>query len=366
MTEAPTQTSTIVSEEMRSQIAALFEESFVGHDFKGAAYLVYRGEEVYAGGIGKADKSKDIDNGADVVYHIASVTKQFTAAAILKLCEEGKMTLDDTLGMYYPDYTLGADITMHNLLSMQSGIPDFQREYDNGVEVDTYGQPAIDGVTEDNSAEDNRNALRNWIFAQELLFEQGEQFNYSNSNYFLLGEIIEKVSGISYFDYLRTNFFEPLDMTTAGFMENYDHPEATVAVGYHRTGEYELFGYNGVAFGCGDMMASPKDIYKWTVALHSGKVLGEEMYSKMTEKHCEGDDGYSSYGYGLMINDTNVVPVYYHTGNLPCFMSCVMYAPEMEFYIAVMSNYASESILSVSSDIGGEFLRIIGMMTAEE
>jgi CubicO group peptidase (beta-lactamase class C family) len=362
VTEAPTEAPT-VTDERYDGMDTLLEECLTEHGFKGAAYVVCRGEEIYSGGVGKANKKEDIDNDADVVFHIASVTKQFTAAAILQLCEQGKMTLDDTLGMYYPEYAIGADITIHNLLSMQSGIPDFLRAYDaDGFETDIFTQAAINGVEEDNSFEDNRNALREWILSQELLFEQGERFSYSNSNYFLLGEIIEKVSGESYFDYLRTRFFEPFGMTTAGFMEDYDNSDATVALGYHRTGYADMLGYDGVAFGCGDIMASPKDLYKWTVALHGGKVLGDEMYQKMITAHVEGDEGYSGYGYGLMIADNGIMNAYFHSGSLPCFLSCVMYLPKLDLYIAVMSNYSSESIMGVVTDISTELIKKIGLL----
>lgn len=365
VTEAETGQSTVVSDELREKIKTQIDESFVGHGYKGAAYIVYRGEEVYSGGAGKANKKADIDNSADVVYHIASNTKQFTAAAILKLCEQGKMSLDDTLSQYYPDYTIGGDITIHNLLSMQSGIPDYVRSYDdNGNEVESTSQAAIEGVEETNSMEDNCKALREWILSQELLFEQGDRFSYCNSNYFLLGEIIEKVSGESYFDYLTKSFFEPLGMATAGFMENYDNPDATVALGYHHTNGADLLEYNGVAFGCGDMMASPKDMYKWTVALHSGKVLGDEMYQKMITSHAEGDEGYSGYGYGMMIGNTGAMPFYFHSGSIPCFLSAVIYIPQIDFYVAVMSNYASETTMSVSNDISKIFLQEIGLVRA--
>lgn len=363
VTEAPTEQPTVVSDEMRRIISAQIDESFVDHGFKGAAYIVYRGEEVYSGGAGMANKQENIDNSADVVYRIASVTKQFTAAAILKLCEDGKMRLDDTLGMYYPDYEIGADITVHNLLSMQSGIPDFVREYDfDGNEVESTAQAAVYGVEEDNSFEENRDALRDYILSQELLFEQGDRFSYCNSNYFLLGEIIEQVSGISYFDYLRTNFFEPLGMETAGFIENYDDPDAVVAVGYHHVGSSDLLGYNGVAFACGDMMASPKDMYKWTVALHGGKVLSDEMYQKMITAHSEGDGDYSGYGYGLMIGDTGTMSYYFHTGSIPCFLSGVIYIPQIDFYVAVMSNYFSDSTMYVAQDLGKIVLQEIGLI----
>ena len=358
-----TEKETVVTEELRDKMKTLIDDSLVGHGFKGAGYIVYRGEEVYSGGAGKANKKADIDNSADVVYHIASITKQFTAVAILKLCEAGKMRLDDTLSKYYPDYTIGGNITIHNLLSMQSGIPDFVRSYDeNGDEIQSTSQAAIDGVEEENSLEDNKKALREWILSQELLFEQGDRFSYCNSNYFLLGEIIEKVSGETYFDYLRTHFFEPLGMKTAGFMENYDNPDATVALGYHRNDAAEMLDFQGAAFGCGDMMASPKDLYKWTVALHGGRVLGDEMYQKMITAHCEGDEGYAGYGYGLMIGDTGAMPYYFHTGSIPCFLSAVIYIPAVDYYVAVMSNYASETVKSVAQDISKKFLQEIGLV----
>ena len=367
ITEAPTEAATVIGDELREEMGSFAEGCFVDHDFKGAVYMVYRGEEVYSGGAGKANKKEDIDNSADVVYHIASITKQFTAAAILKLCEEGKMTVGDTLSMYYPDYSIGGDITVHNLLSMQSGIPDYVRSYDeNGYETETFSQAAIDGVAEENSFEENRSALRQWILSQDLLFGQGERFSYCNSNYFLLGEIIEKVSGMSYFDYLRTNFFEPLAMDTAGFMENYDDPDAVVAVGYHNVGSAEILSYNGVAFGCGDMMASPKDMYKWTVALHGGKVLSGEMYKLMITEHCEGDGDYLGYGYGLMIGSTGLLPYYFHSGSIPCFLSGVVYIPQIDYYIAVMSNYYSETLMSVETDLSERFLQEIGMIPGKE
>lgn len=345
-TEAATEAG--VSAKTLEKIGKIFEETFADNDFKGGAYLVYKGEAVYSGGAGKADKKADIDNGADVVYHIASVTKQFTAAAILRLCEQGKMSVSDTLSKYFPEYDTGAEITVHQLLTMQSGIPDYVRQYDeNGYELETYAEITLDGIEEDNSAQENREAIRKWIFSQELLFEPGERFSYCNSNYFLLGDIIEQVSGADYHSYIKTNFFEPLEMDTAGFMDDYDIKGAKVARGYHNIGSAsEIIGYNGAAFACGDIMASPTDLYKWTIALHSGKVLGDEMYREMTKIQVPGDVGYSSYGYGLMINDG----FYFHSGSLPCFLSIVMYSPQYDVYLALMSNYASETINTAAKD----------------
>lgn len=358
--EPVTATATATEPDLKTEAKKIFEESFRSHDFKGTGYLMYKGEEIYSGGMGKANKKEDIDNSADVVYHVASVTKQFTAAAILKLCEEKKMNLDDTLSKYFPDYKAGADITIHNLLSMQSGIPDFSRHYDaNGNEIKSESQISIDGVEEDSSAQENRDAIRTWICSQNLLFKQGERYSYSNSNYFLLGEIIEQVSKKTYFDYLKTCFFEPLEMTTAGFDEHYDVSGATVAKGYNDIGLVSgIYGYPGVSFGSGDMMASPKDLYHWSVALHNGKVLGAEMLQKMTEKTVDCGDG-TSYGYGLMILETPVGTVYMHSGSTPRFLSHVIYFPQKELFLSIMSNYASETTFSVTNDVSKKILQII-------
>ncbi len=358
--EPDSETTTVSEPNIQLTAKNIFEESFRSHDFNGAAYMVYKGEEIYSGGSGKANKKENIDNDADTVYHIASVTKQFTAAAILKLCEQKKISLDDTLQKYYPDYLAGADITIHNLLSMQSGIPNFTVEYDeNGNEKESESQITIDGVTEDNTAEENRDAIKAWIFSQKLLFSQGERFSYSNSNYFLLGGIIEQASGQTYFDYLKTNFFIPYEMKTAGFDENYDISEAKVAKGYHYTGiTSEIYGYKGVAFASGDMMASPKDLYQWSVALHGGKVLSSEMYQKMTKEYAKRGDG-TSYGYGLMIVDDSGGKIYFHNGATPRFFSYVIYSPKKDLFLAVMSNYASETILTVTKEVSEKVLKEI-------
>ncbi len=358
--EPVTETATAEDTDLKAKAKDIFEESFRSHGFKGAGYLVYKGEELYSGGMGMANKKEKIDNSADAVYHVASITKQFTAAAILKLCEEKKISLDDTVLKFFPDYKPGAAVTIHNLLSMQSGIPDFTRTYDeNGNEIKSESQITIDGVEEDNTAQENRDAIRTWIYSQNLLFEQGERYSYSNANYFLLGEIIEQVSKTTYFDYLKTNFFEPLEMTTAGFDENYDVSGATVAKGYNDTGTMiGLYGYPGVSFGSGDMMASPKDMYKWSVAMHGGSVLEAESLQKMTEKYVDCGDG-TSYGYGLMILESPYGTVYLHGGATPRFISYVFYSPQKELFLSIMSNYASESTFYVTNDVSKKILQEI-------
>ena len=354
-----------LSAEQIKAVGERIDDLLFERDCSAAVYMVYGGEEVYSSGRGKADKDTGTENSADVVYQIASVTKQFTAAAVLKLCGEGRLSLDDTLSMYLPDYAAGAQITLLNLLTMQSGIPDFVRDYDeNGFEQEVRSYIEVTGISENNTAEENRAALREYIYSLPLLFEQGERYSYCNSNYFLLGEVVEKVSGMSCHEYIRKEFFEPLGMSTAGFIGDYDIPGATLAKGYHHVGGAEILSYKGVAFGCADIMASPKDIYKWTVALHSGKVLSDEMYSIMTTPYAEaadmGDGVY--YGCGLFITEQYGIKMYMHPGSIPCFTSVAAYVPQLDLCLCMMSNYAYERMVQAGLDVCKVFLTEAGLM----
>ena len=345
--DEPSGDGALVTDALRAELKEDFEAIFTEFLYQGAAYMVYRGEEVYAGGAGMTKKTDGVPNSPDAVYHIASISKQFTAAAILQLCEQGKMSLDDTLGQYFPDYAIGGDITIHNLLSMQSGIPDFVRSYDEyGYEIASGSQASIDGVAEDNTLQENIDALKAYLFTQALLFAPGERYSYSNSNYLLLGLIVGQVSGTDCHDYIRMNFFEPLGMDTAGFMDDYDIDGAAVAKGYNRSGAY-LLTYKGVAYGCGDIMASPKDIFKWTTALHGGRILGEDMYREMIAPHADAGGGVS-YGYGLMKTVINGVTFYFHPGSIPGFISFAGYVPDQDYYIALMSNFGCENTATVA------------------
>ena len=354
-----------LSENQIKAVGERIDDLLFERDCSAAVYMVYGGEEVYSSGRGKADKDTGTENSADVVYQIASVTKQFTAAAVLRLCGEGRLSLDDTLSMYLPDYAAGAQITLLNLLTMQSGIPDFVRDYDeNGFEQEVRSYIEVTGISENNTAEENRAALREYIYSLPLLFEQGERYSYCNSNYFLLGEVVEKVSGMSCHEYIRKEFFEPLGMSTAGFIGDFDIPGATLAKGYHHVGGAEILSYKGVAFGCADIMASPKDIYKWTVALHSGKVLSDEMYSIMITPYAEAADMGDGvcYGCGLFITEKYGIKMYMHPGSIPCFTSVAAYIPQLDLCLCMMSNYAYERMVQAGLDVCKVFLTEAGLM----
>ena len=336
--------SSALSNEQLQYIHSEYDRRIKQMDFQGAVYTSYQGEEIYSGGTGKANKNDNIDNSADIVYSFASVTKQFTAAAILLLYDEGKLDLTDTLDKYFPDYSCGKDITIHELMCMRSGIPDYVNVNDaSGQAAKIYSDDEIPfDISIGNSAEENRNIIEEWIFSQPLLFTPGERFDYSSSNYMLLGEIVGQTAGEGCHAFMQSRIFDPLGMTSAGFVDDYAVEGAVIAKGYHSEGT-EWANISGVRFAAWDLMCSPKDMAKWGEAFLSGKLLSDKAYQLMTTNYSTANDPVL-YCYGLMTAETeNGEKVYYHSGHFPSFYSMLSLIPEKKLVNVTVSNHSSEN-----------------------
>ena len=161
------------------------------YDFSGAVLVAQKGKVIYEKAFGMANREWNIPNTVQTKFRIASITKQFTAAAILQLAEQGKLTLDDKLSKYFPDFPKGDSVTIHMLLNHTSGIKDFFKipTFTTTVEVLPYSKDSVVAFFKN----------------QPYDFSPGSQFRYNNSAYFLLGCIIEKVSGQTYSTYLNQN-----------------------------------------------------------------------------------------------------------------------------------------------------------------
>ncbi|MGN0502016.1 MAG: serine hydrolase, partial [Ruminococcus sp.] len=197
-----------IGEDMKERMDKALKRNY----FEGIVCLTQNGSVIYQSATGKDEKDEDLT--VDTTMYIGSVSKQFCAAAIMMLRDQGKLSVDDTLDKYFPEYSNGKDITLKNLLSMRSGIPNMVSE------------GKVDGISSDKTEAENVALIKEWIFSQPLLFEPDSSLSYSNSNYFLLGNIVEQVSGQAYSDFIRKNIFEPLGMTHSGFVDEVrDSPE---------------------------------------------------------------------------------------------------------------------------------------------
>lgn len=282
--------------------------------FNGSALVVDNGQVLYKKGVGLANMEWNIPNAPDTKFRLGSITKQFTATVILQLVEQGKIKLDGKITDYLPNYRpdTGAKVTIHHLLTHTSGIPSytslpgfFQNVSRNPYKVDEFIKQYASG---------------------DLEFEPGSKFVYDNSGYFLLGAIIEKVTGKPYEQVVRENIFDPIGMKNTG----YDHWNTILskrATGYTNTPHgYETAPYldMSIPYAAGSLYSTIEDLYLWDQALYGEKILSEKSKELMFKPNL------NNYGYGFVMRKASLgpnkfeVPVIQHSGGINGFNTLIV------------------------------------------
>lgn len=352
-----------LTDDEKDRIRTRFQAYIDERGFSGAVYAVYRGEEIFDGGGGMATDT--LKNGSDVAYGVASLSKQVTAAAVMRLYEQGMLNITDPLSKYFPDYRFGDKIQLIHLLSQRSGIPDYSVDSAEGVTdkafITCYGNNNK-YITVDikDSAETNQKKIRDFVLSMDLLFEPGTAFDYSDANYALLAEIVSQVSGKRYHDYVRQEIFEPLGMKQSSFIDDYDKEKITKVAQTDRS-EFGMDYYTvkGAEYGCGDVLTKPLDWYRWYRGLVGGEVVSKGAYELMTKNYSVREE--LGYGFGLMISDENKSKVVYHYGFIPSYYSAAIYIPEYDYFQVVFSNHAAGHPHVMAADMAKYFGSVIDL-----
>jgi CubicO group peptidase (beta-lactamase class C family) len=320
----------------QQEMEAFVQAHLATGNFMGAV-LVARGDEVlFQGGYGKADLELDVPNTPESVFRLGSLTKQFTAAAILQLQEQGLLDINDTVDRYLPGYPHGDEITIYQLLNHTSGIPDYEflesrMVYRNAVSLDEL-MAKFSGLPLD--------------------FMPGSQFKYSSSGYVILTAIIEKVSGQSYAEYMAEHIFQPLGMEATRY-DNADTVLPGRASGYTWDGDAyhnaEFFDMSNAA-GAGGLVSTVGDMYKWDHALYTDAVLSaaaREAYFAPSVSIGEG----TSSAYGWRIMDTPEHTLAVHGGEVNGFVTFVIRDPATQLYVIVLSNVENPAAVDVAQGL---------------
>ncbi|MCU0337617.1 MAG: beta-lactamase family protein, partial [Sediminibacterium sp.] len=298
--------------------------------FSGSALVVKQGKVIYEKAFGEADKEWQIKNTNQTKYRIGSNTKQFTAACILKLHEQGKIKLDDKLSKYLPSYPKGDSVTVHMLLTHTSGITDY-------TNLDAFWNTyAYVPIQPDSFISVFKN--------KPYDFSPGTQCSYSNSGYYLLGIIIEKASGESYSDYLYKNILNPAGLKDTGF----DQLDAILE--FRSRGYYSVKDkyYNAPyitmegPWSAGALYSTGRDLYNWSKALYTNKILTAESVKKMTTPYARNADN-EPFGYGLIIDSLKSHKRIWHNGGIPGFTSYIAFYPADDTHVIVLSNNSSNT-----------------------
>ena len=321
-----------------SDISENLDEIITDNKFRGTVYVKIGNALEYIGTNGFSDKDRHTKNSTDTCFRIASLTKQFTAVAVMQLVEEGKLSLDDTIDKYFPSYKYGKKITVKNLLTMTAGIKDYINK-DGDTNTYAYNESQLEyKVSAENSAKKNKKAVMDWILDQELNFEPDEKYMYSNSAYFLLGDIIEQVSKTSYEKYIKENILKPSGMMNTGF-EGTDK----LAVGYQDIYDNAWTLYPGVGYSATSLISNVPDLLKWVDALCTNKLNSEKSFKEMTTPYK------GNYGYGFVVSkDSNMIS---HTGKIDKYNAALVFTKdENQIYIA-LSNYSNSSPINLFNNI---------------
>ena len=313
---------------LKRLVDALFENTFKTNG-PGAAVLVARdGKILFEKGYGLADLEHHLPVTAETKFRIGSISKQFTAAAILKLQEQGKLSVEDKLSKYYPDYPRGGEVTLRHLLTHTSGIHSY---------TDKPG--FMDSVTKPVKPDALVKSFENDPFD----FAPGAKWSYCNSGFFLLGCIVEKVSGESYEKFLRKTFFEPLGMRNTG-VHHSDSELKNVALGYDGGPKRAVNWDMSWAGGAGALYSTVGDLFRWNEAIFRGKVLTtatlEAAFKPVKTAASQRDNPDAGYGYGWAIGKFRGASEISHGGGLNGFTSFLLRLPGKNFTVAVLANGA--------------------------
>jgi CubicO group peptidase (beta-lactamase class C family) len=286
------------------------------YGFGGAVLVVKDDKVLLKKAYGLADLEWNTPNTVDTKFSLASVSKQFTAAAILQLAERGKLSLDDKLSKFLPDFPKGDRVSIHMLLTHTSGL---------GHDFDDLYMKQV-GLTREEAVP--------LIGKKPYDFEPGEKFGYSNTGYFLLALIVEKASGEEFSDYMSKNVFQPAGMNNSGISKPDVLLPKQARTYFRPAGVFLKTPYINWTLNVGldGVYSTVEDLYKWHLALKGGKILSPASLKKMQTPYIE------SYGYGLGIFELHKHRIIAHAGSFFGASTTLDKYPDDDLFITVLSN----------------------------
>ena len=324
-TSVPTPTSfansaTLDAKQLGTDLDSMMQKITKAGLFSGAVLVAQNGQVILSKGYGLADREKKTPNTAQTKFRIASITKQFTAMAIMLLQEQGKLNVQDKICKYLKDCpATWQSITIYQLLTHTSGIPN------------TTGMFYMEGITLSRSLEQTIADAK----ARPLAFRPGEKWSYSHTGYNLLGKIIEAASGESYDSFLQKNIFWPLEMSSTG----YNLDQSDLAVGYpdqfNPAHEINL----SDPYSAAGLYSTAEDLYRWDQALYTDRLVPQKTLDMIFAAQVQVPNrGGIGYGYGWMTAPPEQGHIVFHFGGIVGFTSFIGRYLDAKATIIILTN----------------------------
>ncbi len=334
------------NEALTAQVDKLFSQ-WDKPDSPGASLAVIKkGEVIYKKGYGSANLEYDVPITPSTVFHVASVSKQFTAFAVAMLAKQGKLSLDDDIRRHIPEVSdFGKTITIRHLIHHISGMRD-QWEL-----LAIAGWRLDDVITREHILKMVKNQ-------KELNFEPGEQYLYCNTGFTLLAEIVARVTGKSFREWTEKNIFEPLNMSDTQFYDDHERIVKNRAYSYApvRDDGFKKRRLNYANVGATSLFTTAEDMAKWVNNFDDGRVGGTDVIKQMHEQGVLNDGKKISYAFGLVIGEHKGLKTVSHSGGDAGYRSHVVRFPEQEFAVVVLSNLGSFNTSRIAMDVADVYL----------
>jgi CubicO group peptidase (beta-lactamase class C family) len=311
-----------------------------------AIAIIHEGRVVYSRGYGMANLEYDIPITPSTIFHVASVSKQFTAFAIATLADRGLLSLDDDVRIYMPDIPdFGQTITIRHLIHHTSGLRD-QWEL-----LAVAGWRLDDVITKEH-------ILKMLRHQRELNFGPGDEYLYSNMGYTVLAEIVERVSGQSFKDWTHENIFEPLGMTNTHFHEDHQHIVPNRAYSYtpHPDNDFQTSILSYANVGATSLFTTVEDLTRWMINFDTAVVGSKRIFSTMHQRGMLNNGERLEYAFALTVQNYRGLEVIGHGGADAGFRSYAGRFPEADFAVIVLSNLGTFSPQRMAYRIADLFL----------
>lgn len=313
----------------------------------GAIGVIKDGKLIFSKGYGMANLDYNIPNEPNTVFKIASTSKQFTAASIIILAQQGKLSLQDKLSAYFPKFPSYAEnITIQHLLNHTSGIRDY------------IILARLSGLSA-NDYYNNKTVEKLLTNQQELNFKPGEEFVYSNSGYWLLGQIVKKVSGKTLAVFAKKNIFDPLKMKNSRFHDNLVEVVKNRAIGYrsNRKGGFYEYMTTLNMVGDGGLLTTINDLAKWDDSFYDTSHFNKDFWNQMLQLGTLNNGKKTPYASGLATRNYKGLEVIHHSGSFVGYRTQFIRFPEAKFSVIVLANRTDTDPSRLAYKIADIFLK---------
>ncbi len=330
---APRKYNFLAIKQKTDVICTNLENIISDNHFQGAVYLKLGNDLEFSRCTGASDEVEHQNNSIHTYFNAGALTKHLTAAAVLKLSEEKRLSLSDKLNKYFKNCSYGSSVKIKDLLTMTSGVPSYTEFSESSGKL-LLNSELDSKIKENNSEEENKSAVLKWILSQKTDGTPGTVYRYSDSDFFLLGKIIEQASGTSYTSYIKDNILKPLGVNHSGFKQ-----PKSMASAYDDSDKVNKLTLEGVGYSALGFITNISDTIRYIEGMFDESIINSDS---LLDMHTPWKNG---YGYGVKIDGDRITL----NSQIGAFGTMITYSTDESELFVSYSNYSSSDTYKLNT-----------------